>query len=411
MKRLYVLILAFLLSMSVHGAVRICAPADGAKGIQAALNGASPYDTIIVKPGSYRQVELHILKPLTFLAEPGVILNGEHTFQVVTIRASHVQISGFEIVNTGYSDMHELSAIRVENAMDVVVSENVIRDAFFGIYLANSKGCRIVRNKIYGKAMTEATSGNGIHLWKCNHLYICYNYVRQHRDGIYFEFTSGSTIGHNTSTKNLRYGLHFMFSNNDGYFYNRFFDNGSGVAVMYSRNVKMQFNQFNDNWGAAAYGLLLKEITTGDIAFNDFKRNTTGIYMEGSSDCRVHYNSFRANGWGLRVQGDCFNDSIKANNFEGNTFDFATNAERNMNVIDNNFWDRYSGYDLDRDQKGDVPYYPVTLFGRLTETYPVMVLFLHSFLIDVLNKAEGALPILTPQAFGDLHPRLIPVRL
>jgi nitrous oxidase accessory protein len=74
-----------------------------------------------------------------------------------------------------------------------------------------------------------------------------------------------------------------MFSHSDHYISNIFRNNGAGVAVMYSKKVRMERNHFEENWGAAAYGILLKEITDSYIGNNVFLKNTVGIHMEGSS--------------------------------------------------------------------------------------------------------------------------------
>ncbi|MFN8165932.1 MAG: hypothetical protein U0X76_07130 [Bacteroidia bacterium] len=50
---------------------------------------------------------------------------------------------------------------------------------------------------------------------------------------------------------------------------------------MFTHGVRMYNNTFELNWGDAAYGLLLKEISDSYIQGNHFNRNTTGIYMEG----------------------------------------------------------------------------------------------------------------------------------
>lgn len=74
-----------------------------------------------------------------------------------------------------------------------------------------------------------------------------------------------------------------MFSNNDDYRYNTFRKNGAGVAVMYSRNIIMENNVFEQNRGSSSYGLLLKDILDGQIRFNHFIENTIGIYADGSN--------------------------------------------------------------------------------------------------------------------------------
>ena len=100
-------------------------------------------------------------------------------------------------------------------------------------------------------------------------------------------FVDNSLIQNNLSEDNLRYGLHFMFSNDDNYFKNEFRNNGAGVAVMFSRRINMSENLFVRNWGKASYGLLLKEIYDAEITNNRFVENTMGIFVEGST--RVNY--------------------------------------------------------------------------------------------------------------------------
>ncbi len=176
------------------------------------------------------------------------------------------------------------------------------------------------------------------------------NTVSGHRDGIYFEFVTNSIIWRNTSDKNMRYGLHFMFSNNDAYITNIFKNNGAGVAVMFSHHVKMIKNYFEENWGDAAYGLLLKEISDSYIENNYFTKNTAGIHMEGASRIAMQKNIFENNGWAMKIQASCMDITLSNNNFISNTFDVGTNGSLVLNTFNNNYWDKYEGYDLNRDK-------------------------------------------------------------
>src|SRR5690606_21607230 len=163
-----------------------------------------------------------------------------------------------------------------------VIENNKLLNNFFGIYLAKSENCTIRNNDVESNGKNESASGNGIHLWYCKNITITSNSISGHRDGIYLEFVHDAVIEKNFSENNLRYGLHFMFSDRCVYSSNRFQKNSAGVAVMYSKNVRMNENIFNDNWGPASYGLLLKDISESSIEMNQFKSNTTGIFIEGS---------------------------------------------------------------------------------------------------------------------------------
>src|SRR5690606_24474241 len=179
--------------------------------------------------------------------------------------------------------IEDRAGIRFDRSHNFTIRNNKLLNTFFGIYLAYSNDGIVEGNYLEGKAVEEMSSGNAIHLWYCKRVVIENNEVRGHRDGIYFEFVDNSVIKNNLSVGNIRYGLHFMFSNHDHYTRNEFRNNGAGVAVMFSRNIDMNENLFIQNWGKAAYGLLLKEIYDAEINNNIFQENTVGIFVEGST--------------------------------------------------------------------------------------------------------------------------------
>ena len=235
--------------------------------------------------------------------------------------------------------------------------------------------------------------------------------IKGHRDGIYFEFVSGSVIWNNISANNIRYGLHFMFSNNDIYINNFFKNNGAGVAVMFSKHVSMFNNTFIENWGDAAYGLMLKEISDGYISGNKFFNNTSGIYMEGASRMIVEKNIFDGNGWGMKIQASCLDNLINKNNFISNTFDVSTNGTLVENKFENNYWDKYDGYDLNKDGVGDVHFHPLSLFSVIVERNPPAMILFRSFMVNLLDKSEKLIPSLTPDNFIDEKPLMRPLAL
>ncbi|HEX5624706.1 MAG TPA: NosD domain-containing protein, partial [Saprospiraceae bacterium] len=200
----------------------------------------------------------------------------------------------------------------------------------------------------------------------------------------------------------------FMFSHQDAYVENTFRDNGAGVAVMYSKQVHMERNTFEKNWGSAAYGILLKDISDSQILHNRFLKNTVGIFMEGSSRIQVEKNLFQENGWALKVQASCDDNNFRNNNFYSNSFDVATNGTMVLNTFSHNYWDKYDGYDRGRDGIGDVAYRPVSMYSMIVEQNPTTLILLRSVLITFLDKAEKAIPSLTPENLIDENPLLSP---
>ncbi|PJF33045.1 MAG: nitrous oxide reductase family maturation protein NosD, partial [Phototrophicales bacterium] len=112
------------------------------------------------------------------------------------------------------------------------ITNNTMRSVFFGIKVDHSSEGWIEGNHVQSENKTEAGAGNGIHLWHCEQITLRRNDLSKMRDGIYFEFVKNSHIENNVSHNNIRYGLHFMFSNHDSYTNNHFYENGAGVAVM-----------------------------------------------------------------------------------------------------------------------------------------------------------------------------------
>lgn len=378
---------------------------------QKTLKNCQAYDTVVVEPGLYRVKQIFIDKPLYLRGIGMPVLDGEMKYEVITIRSANVTVSGFKIMNSGRSSMQDLAGIRILNSRNVTIEKNHLVNTFFGIYSQYGEHCRILNNKLEASAKLEQRSGNGIHCWKSDSMVIRNNSIKGHRDGIYFEFVTNSVITGNRSSGNLRYGLHFMFSNDDIYTSNIFSDNGAGVAVMFSKNVSMLHNSFQNNWGDAAYGLLLKEISDGMIQDNLFANNTSGIYMEGANRVTVEKNIFRDNGWGIKIQSSCLDVNVNTNNFIGNTFDIATNGSLQVNNFNGNYWDRYDGYDLDKNHLGDIPYHPVSMFSMLIEKYPASMLLFRSFITNLLDRTEKIIPSIIPENLVDNTPLMKQVAL
>ena len=376
-----------------------------------AVRLASPGDTVLVYPGVYLEKGLVVDKPVHIRGIGRPVLDGEHRYEIVSIRVSGVTLEGFVIRHSGYSGWNDIAGVRLMAVRHVVIRDNRLEDTFFGLYCQNSDSCVLEGNSLCSRAVEETVSGNGIHCWHCNGMRLLNNTITHHRDGIYFEFVTNSLIRGNHSFYNVRYGLHFMFSHNDRYEGNVFEHNEAGVSVMFSHGVDMRANTFADNRGGGAYGILLKEITDSRIEGSRFAGNTVGIYMEGTTRVQIRGNVFASNGWALRIQASCSADTITHNNFLGNTFDVATNGSLVLNTFDRNYWDKYEGYDLNRDGYGDVPYHPVSLYAMVAEKNPAVMMLFHSFMVSLLDRTEKAMPGITPVNLVDHSPFMKSLRL
>jgi nitrous oxidase accessory protein len=402
-----------MLGLMLSGLV-VLGPAPGARvitvqpggpvpSLTAALSLAADGDTIVVRPGDYREPEIMVARRVTIVGQGWPVFHGgDH--QVLSVTADSVTIRGLVVRDVSPSATEDRAGIKVTGAAGCRIEDNTLLDTFFGIYLAKVTGCVIRGNRVRGSGVTEALSGNAIHSWSSSMLVIEDNVLRGHRDGIYFEFTTDANVRRNHSSRELRYGLHFMFSHGCHYTDNTFSDNRAGVAVMYSHDVTITGNRFLRSWGSSAYGLLLKEISDSRLSGNRFERNSIGLYAEGTNRVTVTGNEFLANGWGVQVMADAQQTAFRRNRFEGNSFDVSTNSVHAASEFSGNYWDRYTGYDLDRDGYGDVPFAPVRLFALAVQQNEPALILLRSFFVSLLDAAERVAPVLTPATMVDHRP-------
>ncbi|MGB7213078.1 MAG: nitrous oxide reductase family maturation protein NosD [Gemmatimonadales bacterium] len=378
---------------------------DGAVAtLTAALRMAQAGDTIIVHAGTYREPPIIVDLPVTILGAGRPVFDGGGAHEIIEVRANDVTLQGLVLQNVGVSYTEDRAAIRLDGVRRCRVEDNELDNAFFGIYAARVDGCRIAGNVLRGSGQRQSANASAIHLYSTRNVTVLRNVISGHRDGIYLEFSRHALIEGNQSSANTRYGLHFMFSDTCEYRDNAFHDNVSGVAVMYSHAVTIVDNDFSGSHGPASYGLLLKELRDSRLTGNHFRDNTVGLYIEGTDRLNATDNEFIDCGWAIKLMANADNDVFEHNRFTGNSFDVATNSRATRARFRGNYWDRYTGYDLDRDGYGDVPFRPVRLFALAVEQHPAALLLARSFFMDLLDTAERVLPVLTPEALSDDRP-------
>jgi nitrous oxidase accessory protein len=403
LKSLLFLFLIYISSSLQAKQIEVCATCD-VNTLASAFAQLDTGDVIILNKGTYKEHGLEVHIPFSLIGKDNPVIDGEMEGAILTVKTNDFLIEGVTFRNVGQSYTKDFAAILVNRSNHFVLRNNTLENVFFGIVIEKSHFIEISGNVVSGKRLNEANSGNGIHIWHSSDVRVFDNEAFGLRDGVYFEFVDNGEIFNNLSYNNIRYGLHFMFSNNDEYHHNTFKNNGAGVAVMFSKHIEMHHNRFEFNWGSASYGLLLKEIYDADIYENVFEQNTTGINTEGSTRINFTNNLFLRNGWAVKVTGGCYENMFHNNDFSHNAFDLAFNGHLNGSSFDGNYWSDYTGYDLDRDKVGDVPYRPVKLFSYVVNRTPETIVLLRSLFVDIINFSEKVSPVFTPDELIDSRP-------
>ncbi len=378
------------------------------QSIGEAVDRACSNDTILIHAGHYTEHQIIVRRPLNIIGRGRPVIDADRRGDIFLIAAKDVLFKGLQLQHTGVSNLNDYAGIKVYDSYNLRVEDVVFEHTFFGIHISNSENIYIGDCTLRSYETQSQRTANGIHLWKCSHALIENNYVYGHRDGIYLEFVTDAETNGNVVEYNNRYGLHFMFSHDNAYYRNEFRHNGAGVAVMYTRNVIMKYNLFEDNQGTGAYAILLKDINDSEMRYNRIVNNTIGIYMEGSNRNVIEHNLFRNNGWAIKLLASNDANKLLSNNFTGNTFDISTNSRQVTNTLKMNYWDKYEGYDLDRDGYGDVPYHPINLYSTIVERIPAAIILWRSFMVTLLDRAERVMPVITPVIMRDDKPKMRP---
>jgi nitrous oxidase accessory protein len=405
--------------LAAIGVAALCAsPVDaGSFDLQAAVDAAEPGDTIRVPAGTYHG-PLIINQSVELIAEPGTIIEGAGTGDVVQIHAPDVTLRGFTIRGTGKSLDQENAGITVL-APGVTLEDNVFEDVLFGIYLKKAHDSVIRNNLIGGKDLPVPRRGDGIRLWFSPNSLVEENTVHNSRDVVIW-FSNNTTIRNNNVT-NGRYGLHFMYCDDTVLTGNHLEDNSVGAFLMYSRRLVIKNNRFIRNHGPSGYGVGLKEVDGVEAEGNLFAGNRVGIYFDNSPASVDMVQHFTQNVVAYNDIGLAFMPSIERNVFTDNNL--IENVEQvavlgsgklknNRFTVEGrgNFWSDYTGFDIDGDGIGDIRYKAQSLFENLMDREPKLRLFLFSPVQQAVELAAKALPTFRPPVkIADEAPLMQPV--
>ena len=377
--------------------------AEHTSPIQALIDRAEPGDRVTVPAGTY-QGDLLIDRTITLIGVGRPTLIGSGRGSVVRVRAAGVTIAGFDIDGRGTGDLgRDSSGIHVAAAR-VTVRDCRIRQALFGIYLRESDDAVVERTTVVGiPGRDPGENGSGIHVWNSQRFRLDGNYISGTRDGFYIQSSSHGVVRGNTAT-DLRYGLHYMFSD-DNVFEDNVFENGAaGAALMYSNRMTFRRNRFVRNRGFASVGLLLKACDDVVAEDNLIADNARGIFLEGS-----YRNAFRRNVIAMSDTALVIYDSSGANVFEGNSFignltPLSLSGKRTDTRFDRNYWSEHGDPDLDGDGLSDRPYRLSNVFDHLRGNLTAADLFSRGVAASALGAAERAFPVLDPIPVVDAHP-------
>ena len=375
------------------------------QSIAAALRTAGPGDTITVARGYYPE-HLVIDKPLRLRGVDRPTLSGGNRGDVIRVKAPDVTIEGLIVRDSGSDLSAQNAGIYVEPGADrAVIRNNVLVYNLFGLWIEKVKDVEVNHNRIIGKRdFSSAQRGNGIQLYNTTGAKIIGNEVSYARDGIYVD-VSHHAVFRGNRMHHLRYGSHYMNSNDNLWEDNESYLNRGGLALM---EVRRQVVRNNRAWGNSDHGIMLRTIQDSIIENNVVAGNSRGFFIYDAEYNVLRGNLIIANKVGAHVWAGSIHNEVDGNDFIQNRDQvrYVAAKDEEWGKERGNYWSNYAGWDADGNGVGDVPYEANDLVDRLTWKYPLMKLLLNSPAVHTLRLISRQFPLLRSPSIVDRRPRM-----
>lgn len=378
--------------------------------LQSRIDAAPPGSLVIIESGTYRG-DLTISRPVRLVGRGRPRLEGSGTGSVVRIRARGVTIEGFDIDGRNGGRLEEDSSGIHVSAEDVSIRDCRIARSLFGIYLHEAHGARVEHCTIDGmRGKDPGEQGSGLHVFNTVGFTLTGNVVRYSRDGFYLQSSSQGRIAGNEAS-DVRYGLHYMYSDDNVFEDNLFQRSDAGAAVMYSRRIAFRRNRFVANRGFASVGLLMQACEDVIAEDNLIADNARGVFLEGALRNVFRRNLIARSDTAVVLYDSSHGVRFEDNAFLGNLSPLLLVGRRTDTEFAGNYWSDHDEPDLDEDGVRDRPYRLSNIFDHLRGNLTAADLFAQGLGAAALAAAERMFPVLEPISVVDARPLARPPAL
>lgn len=384
-------------------------PGTAGDGLRAALAAAAPGDVLQLAPGVYRG-SVRIDRPVTVEGGPEAIIDGGGKGSVVVIAAPDVTLRDLTIRNSGASLEKQNAGVFVGKAGDrALVESNRIVDNLIGVYLWGPDDAVVRGNTIHGRRYAHVNQrGDDIQLWNTPGSVIENNDVRFGRDGIYVT-TSKRNLFRGNRFRDLRYAIHYMYTNTSEISGNVSIGNRIGFALMFSHNLKVRGNL---SQGDGERGILLNYVNNSSIEDNVVRgKSKKCVFIYNANKNRFVGNRFEGCEIGIHFTAGSERNEIYDNAFINNRTQVKYVGTR---VLEwsykgrGNYWSDDLAFDLNGDGIADRPYKPNDMVDRIVWRHPLAKLLLTSPAVQILRWAQKEFPTLHPGGVIDSAPLMRP---
>ncbi len=389
MKKLFILLTFFISSLY-------------ANILQEAINNA-PINSILKLPNGIYYGNIKINKPLTIIAkEKNVIIQGENKDSVIEITSSNVILKNLTIQGSGNRIDARDAGIKISNSNNSKIQNCTIKDSLYGIDMGMVTNSIIENNYITSKDVEISLRGNALKLYYSNDNIIRNNEIYNSKD-IIFSYSHNNLITQNHIEK-LRFGLHFLKSNKNTIDNNHFAFNSVGLIFGGAKDTVVKNNMIKSSIGKAGIGVLIKGVSNFVFKNNTVTFNNKAFYIDAKHNETtikrfITNNEISYNMEALHFHGAIKQNLIKKNKILGNIDDVVKSVRGNStskNIVEENYWDHYSGFDRNNDNIGDTTYRIVQYADRLWHYNNKVKFFYATPIISILNFILSLAPFIEP---------------
>jgi nitrous oxidase accessory protein len=381
--------------------------------LQEMLGRAGPGAHLILAPGRHDGPVL-LDRPLTLEGETGASIIGNGQGSVITVTAPDVILRGLAISGSGQDGAAIDSGIRLlKGASRALVEGNHLTGNLHGIDIHGAHDAVVRGNTVIGSDFHRVNDrGNGIYVWNAPGAVVEGNDIRLGRDGI-FSNASRHNIFRDNIFRDLRFAIHFMYTNDTEISGNISIGNTLGYALMFSDRITVRDNL---SLGDRTHGLMLNYANSADVTGNLVRGGThekcTFIYNAHKN--LIAGNRFEGCEIGIHFTAGSERNAITGNAFVGNRTQVKYVGTRDVEwSLDGrgNFWSDHPAFDLDGDGLADGPFRPNDLMDHILWSQPAAKLLLGAPVVQLLRWSQAAFPAVLPGGVVDSHPMMAPVEI
>ncbi len=379
--------------------------------LQAAINNAAPGDIVVLAPGTYHGSVLIATSKLTLCGKNGAIIDGNGVGHAITLAAPEITIRGLIVRNSGRDILAKDAGVFIGNdAPGAKITDNHFVDNAVGVFLDNASAILVQHNLFEGlQKLRMSERGPGVAVYGTRDARILDNEFRYGRDGIFAVTSANLTIGGNR-LRDLRFAVHFMYSNASTVFENTSVGNDIGYAMMYSDHLELRDNVSDNDHD---HGMLFNYANYSNVVKNVVLGSDKCVFIYNANKNRFVGNWFERCGIGIHFTAGSEGNSITGNAFIDNRNQVKYVGTRYLDWAENgrgNYWSDNPAFDLQGRGIADTAYRPNDIVDQVVWRAPAAKLLLNSPAVEVLRWAQATFPALHPGGVIDSAPLMAPVR-